>query len=314
MKIKVKSHRKFDGSTSERLELECENVDSKILNTIRRACCMYVPMYGYSADNITISKNTVTAINNDMIKLRLSMLPVFYDDKIDSKIEYLSEEYWKDVNYGDKDRPRHSKEKNIVAYINAQNNGQDIVNVTTHDILLKVNGDTCNVYKKVDPIVLIRLRPKDAFNCTMIASLGVGARHDLWSAAQNGYYTYDDDGKSILTIETAGKLDAVEIVRRACHYIIKKLELIQEEFEGMIKQQNNTIQLELLDVDYAIGDLINDVLQHDEHVTFSGISQPDRLVKSIVLKIMINHAEPIKYIKNICKKITTIFKETIKLL
>lgn len=275
--LNIEKYLPFDGSNNERLSIKFsgKDINNKIVNALRRISCKYVPTYAFSPENITITKNTSNAFNNDMIKLRLSTLPIF---NIDPNIDILHEKYWKNGN-----KEKHPSEKYIAGFINITNKTPQIVNVTTHDIVLKIDGENSDVYKKTDPIILIKLNPNNIFTCSMIATLGIGYMHDNWSALQNGYFDIQPDGSIILTIETAGKINLFDILIRSCNILINKLQLIKEELnnKSLLQYNDNSLTFELIDEDISFGDIINYELQSSKNIIFSGISKPD-LLKNIV--------------------------------
>ena len=107
IQIKQKEMHKSNGLDSHYLTLEFQGDDLniKIINMLKRACSNSVPVYAYAKELINIIENTSIAYNNDMMKLDLSLLPIF---NIDPELSDLDEEYWYNVNYADKDR------KNII--------------------------------------------------------------------------------------------------------------------------------------------------------------------------------------------------------
>jgi DNA-directed RNA polymerase subunit L len=279
--ITIDKYTPFDGSTTGKLSLifSGKDINNKIVNALRRISSKYVPTYAFSPENILITKNTTNAFNSDMMKLRLSMLPIF---NADPEIDYLHEKYWKGINYGNLSREKHSDEKYIAAFVNVTNKTTNILNVTTHDIILKIDGYTKDTYKKADPIILIKLNPNDIFTCSMTASLGIGERHDIWSAIQNGYFE-SENGLIKLTIETAGKLDLFNILVKACNILVHKISLIKKEINN--KFSENIISIELIDEDFSLGDIINNEFQSNSNIKFSGISKPDLLKNIIVIKV-----------------------------
>lgn len=284
IKINIDKYAPFDGSTTGKLSLvfSGDDINNKIINALRRFSCKYVPTYAYHPDNIMITKNTSNAYNSDMIRLRLSMLPII---NIDPDIDYLPDKYWKNINYNDPSREKHPKEKYIAGYVNITNKTQNIINVTTHDLIFKVDGETSNIYKKSDPIILIKLNPSNTFTCSMLATLGIGERHDIWCAIQNGYFEKTDKN-IIFTIETAGKLNLFDILIKACNILLYKIRLIKDELnKSLMKITEKDIIIELIDEDFSLGDIINSEFQLNQNIQFSGISKLDLLKNIILIKI-----------------------------
>lgn len=307
--INVKEYIPFEEGFNSSLTLEFsgKDINQKIVNAIRRYSTIYIPTYAYHPDNINITKNNVTAINNDIMKLRLSTLPVF---NIDPEIITLEDKYWKVTNMSM--REKHIKEKNIVAYVNATNTTQNTINITTHDFIVKIDGETDQMYKNVDPIIIIKLPPNTTFTCSMTASLGIGYKHDIWSGIQNGYYEVNNNIIT-LTCESVGKQNIYKILIKACEVILNRLTSLTEILNH--KQDNEIITLEFIEEDYSLADIINYEFQSNKNIDFSGILYPDMFKNTVIIKlsnkdnIEIYMIESITKLINIFNKILAIIKK-----
>jgi hypothetical protein len=71
--IKYKEDKNYLETNYLKLNFIGDDIDHIVINTLRRIMMLYIPIYAY--DNIVITKNT-TIYNNDMIKLRLSLIPI----------------------------------------------------------------------------------------------------------------------------------------------------------------------------------------------------------------------------------------------
>ena len=283
--IVINKYTPFNGSTTGKLILDISgnDIDNKIINILRRFSVKYIPTYAYTPETILILKNTSNAYNNDMIKLRISTLPIF---NIDPEIDILEEKYWRTVKYNDIEREKHPKEKNITSYINVTNKTSNIINVTTHDIIFKINGETSDIYKQIDPIILIKLHKNEIFTCSFTGTLSIGERHSIWNAVQNSYFDILSD-KIIFTLENNGKLNLFDILIKVCNIIIYKIQNLKNELKD--EYATDIIIIELIDEDFSFGDVINNEFQLNKKISFSGISKPD-LLKNIIL-IKINNIE-----------------------
>lgn len=277
--IKKISDRKFNGFISSKLVLQFSgsSVSYKIVNCIRRISSKYIPMYAFDPDLIKIIKNTSDVFNNDFMRLRISHIPIF---GIDSELDFIP----------NNDISRIKGTKNIVGHIYAKNKSQDVLHVTTHDIKLEIDNIPSDIYTKASPIGIIQLKQNEIFNCTISANICIGLSHDIWSGTQNGYHSIDNDGNTKLTMESAGKLDNVIILKKTCVNIIEQLKQIKID----ISQNENDKEIDNNDVinifnftkyDYSIIDIMNDELQNDGNVIFSGINKPNHLGPDVILKI-----------------------------
>lgn len=290
------------------LDFKGKDINNVILNTIRRVCFDDLPVYAFPSELINISANT-TIFDNDMMKKRLSQLPVM-DTPLD--LYYLDQSFWRNVDFSDKKRLKHEKEKLIEVQINVTNDTQNIKNVTTNDIRYYEDGtEVFNKYNKDTPILLIQLKPADSFKCSMRAALGTGDLNNIWAGASMVFYddhSTDDikggfiqnkDNKITFTIESQGMMDEYMLVLKACLYIQKKLLDIKTEIDKRVKtneiKDGKSIFFDLVNEDHTIGSLINWAFQSHPDILFSGVATPDHLVKLIRLKVNTDKKSPIPF-------------------
>jgi DNA-directed RNA polymerase subunit L len=268
------------------LQFSGNDINIKMINTLRRISCNNIPTYAFPRDLITIEENTCVAFNNDYMKLRILSLPIL---NLDTDIFFLHEQYWRGVNYADPKREKHPSELPVELYCNAHNNSNVIKNITTNDIRYYVDGVQMYPYDKEDPWVIVKLRPNDTFKCHAKGALGIGENKACWNAARNSFYDYSDDGKTIvLTVQSAGQMSEYSILRKACSYTIKKMEDIgielQRRFDTKELIEEKTMFFVLDGEDHSIGELLNYELQSHPEIIFSGNTKPDHLIKSVTIK------------------------------
>lgn len=262
----------------------------KLVNSLRRVISNNLPMYAFPSELINIDVNTTVAFNNDYMRLRLSQLPVL---GVDPNIWFLSEKYWYKVNFADTTRLKHQNEKTIEFFINHHNNSANIVNVTTNDALVYIDGEQVKPYNKNYPILIIKLRPNDRFKCHMKASLGVGDRHAIWKGARNAFHEEleEKNGKSyLLTVEGNGQCSEYELLIRACKFLVKKLTDLKEDLEKKISSKQiiheKVIHFRLEQEDHTMGEILNYEFQNHKDIIASGLSKPDHLIKAILIKVV----------------------------
>lgn len=288
--VKEISYTKQNKFVSSQLVLELSGKDMNyiIANTLRRVSYDEIPTYAF--EYVNIEHNNSKAFDNDAMRLRLRQLPV-YD--VDSGLYYLHPKYWKDIDYYDKNHERHEKEKNIEVNINYYNNTNELVSVTTKDILYTIDGQPVEYPNRNpdEPILLIELLPNQTFKCHMRAFLGTGERDSIWYGSKLTYYDYDDQdpNKITFTIESTGQLTEYNLLTKCCKLVKLKLDSIAEEIDRRVKSKEIKIApivfIELINEDHTMGNLINNALQDHPQILFSGLSKPDHLVKLIRLKI-----------------------------
>ncbi len=274
------------------LNMSGKDFNIKLANSLRRASSNNVPSYAIPQELITINANTTVAFNNDYMRLRLSQLPVY---GIDSDLYFLAEKYWsKDkVNHADPKREKHPKEKNVEFYLNVHNNTAAITNVTTNDLKMYVDGLEMNPYNKKYPILLIKLRPNDRFNCHMKACFGVGERNVVWSSARNAFYDEQDsfkvDNALTFTIEGNNQCHEYDILIRGCKFLIKRYSDLKHDLEDKIDKKqiihDKVIYFKLDKEDYTLGEPLNYEFQSHDDIIRSGLTKPDLLVKAILIKV-----------------------------
>lgn len=287
IKIIEKSYVEQSGFSSSVLTLHFKGKDINfvILNTLRRIAMDDIAMYAFMY--IDIEANT-SIYNNDMMRMRLKQIPI-YD--VSNNIDYLQPEFWKGIDYNNKHRKKHNDEIAIDGYINVVNDTNDILNVTT-DHMTYIVADKKMRYPSRDPkypLLLIQLRPNETFKCHMRGVLGIGELDSVFSGCKRMYYNYEDDIHDLeLTIESTGQIHEYEILIKCCKYAKIKLKMILSDLEKRFKsgsiKPDEKLNIKLENEDFTMGNIINDALQSHENIKFSGIIQPNHLVKSVEIK------------------------------
>ena len=124
IKITELNKRSFGGNKYSRLgiQLDGDNINTSIVNSLRRSVMSNIPIYAICAKSINIESNT-SIFDNDAMRLRLSQLPIF---KIENNIVYLPNEYWKDVDYSNIKRERFIEDSNdLELYIDVTNDSNE---------------------------------------------------------------------------------------------------------------------------------------------------------------------------------------------
>jgi DNA-directed RNA polymerase subunit L len=264
------------------------DVNTTLLNALRRILIDNIPTYAFPPEKIQIKKdNNTSKFNNDFMRLRLSQLSI---PNIKSDIYYLPSKYWEGIDYS-KDYEKHPQEKQIEIYINSTNTSDVLSRVTTSDIQYYEDGILVrDKYNKEYPIVLIELCPGEKFKCHMVSALGVAEKNiregtAIWSGVTNTYYDETKDGIN-LTIESQGQCDEYELMWKACKYMQSKMDelkntLLEKQKDARVKK----VELLLDNETYTIGGILTDILQNRSDVAFAGVTKPNHLIKSILIKI-----------------------------
>lgn len=285
--IKEEKYQKSNGLNEHYLMLlfTGSDLNIKLMNMLRRVCLNYIPVYAFAPELINIIENTSIAFNNDMMRLDLSLLPVF---KVDPSIFELDEQYWYDVNYADFARKKHPNEKNVEFYLNKHNDTNNYIRVTTNDARITVDGEDIEMYNKKYPVLLIELKPKQTFSCHMKAVLGIAERNEhsaIWKSSFNTYYDEIRPGEYMFTVYGNNMFTEQELLKRACKFVIKKMEKLKKQIEEKVKKQEIVPKRKITFIfeneDTTIGGIVNYELQSHKDISFAGLAKPDLLVKSI---------------------------------
>lgn len=291
--IKVNLIEKFDfdglHESFMKFSLNGKDITTKLVNAIRRVSMVNIPSYAFPPELMLIEENTCEAFNNDYMRLRLSLLPLY---NVDTELYSLDEKYWV-LKYNDPLRIKHPKEKQIEIYISAYNTSTEIISVTTNDAKVYVNGEQVKMYNKEHPILIVKLRPNDKFKCFLKGALGIGDKNAIWNMSNNSYYKEiinpetsesEEPIKSFeLTLEGNGQIDEKAIAIKSCKYLISRLTIIKNQIDEHEKINEKTVDIKLDNEDHTIGELLTYEMQSNKDVVFCGVKKPDCLVKSVII-------------------------------
>jgi hypothetical protein len=265
------------------LRLEFTDVHYTIMNALRQACICNIPTFGFHPDKIVIIKKNdekKSIYDDTYMKCRLSQLPI---RNVDSGLLYLEQRYYKDVDFNNYEKhPEDTME--IEYFVNVKNNkNQMILNVTTDDIIIKINDIVIKNTLKV-PILLIKLRPNEEFECSMKAVLSIGKHNSIFDTC-NCYYEEIMDNKFNFIIESIGQLTEYDILKKACDIINIKLKIIEDNIksnENNIKiQDDNILIIDFENENYMTIGVVNYVLQCSEKtIEYSGITLYDGFLQN----------------------------------
>jgi DNA-directed RNA polymerase subunit L len=290
MNIKEINYDKSEGTINDHLEILISNSNTIFINTIRRICLDDIPYYAFHRSGINIDENT-SVYDNDYMKTRLSQLPIF---NVSCDYVRLDDEI-KDI-------------KKIELYITKHNTTNDILNVTTNEAKILIDDKEIEMYSKKYPILLIKLRPNESFKCHMISKLGMGEEDNIYCPVSNIYFKEIKEG-IVLVLDTCGT-NPYDILLRACKCLRYRLDSFMKNIN---LKKEKSIQLLIENEDMTICNLLNNELQENEKIDFSGVSQPDHLKKECLMKISSSHS--ILEIMNECIKLIinkiTIFEKKI---
>jgi len=287
--IQLEEYFENDGINASYLKLKISGNDLyiKLINSLRRCVQTMIPTYAIPPELINIVANTTKAYNNDYMRSRLCELPVL---GVDNDLYYLEDNYWRDVKYDDSLREKHESEKNVELYVNVINKKSERINVTTNDIKMIINNELVNPYNKEYPILIIKLKEGEKFECEMRAVLGVGLVNERWGHANNSFYSYDPKKNiCIFTVEGNQQCNEYDILIKGCKCLITKLTNIKNDFKLKLESkeivEDCRLDLVLKNENHTIGEILNYELQNNKEILWSGITKPDYLIDEILIKM-----------------------------
>lgn len=304
MDVKLKEYIPHSSFRKGRLTLEFSKYDNDdpIINCLGRVACKRIPVYAFHPDTINIIKvneeqgyHDSIAFNHDMMRARLKHLPTM---NIDPNIDYLHEKYWVDVDYLDKNRNIHEKEADIEFYVHIKNGSSiddldSIVNVTTNNLDIHINGkkiDPNELFDKEYPFLLISLKPKEAFEVSMKAVLGIGFQDMIFDSGSNYYLNMEDKkDATFLTIEATSRFDEFILFERSLNYFIKRVENLTFEIEKLYKSSivDKKFTILLKNEDHTMAEAMNYELQSHKDIMFSSCRKPNNLINEINIDIQV---------------------------
>ena len=287
----------FHSDEYNHLKFDIKDVNLSIANGIRRILMSEVPSFSIDIDNINIKNNT-SIFHNEYVKERLALVPIKYFNKISTESDNYS---FIDV----------IKMNNIKCSLKVENTTEDNIEVTTKDIKIELktiidDDDTyLDIKEKLfnEPhILLLQLKPKEKFECTMEISEGIVGKYSLnkglktnnarWQTCTNVGFYHDINSYSY-DIETCGVYNNKTILYMAVETLIKKLENfiknIQNESDDTriktVPNVENMYNIIINKENHTLGNILVELLYKDKNVEFCSYKQPHPLEDIIVLQI-----------------------------
>ena len=312
-----------DDGTNFVISFSGKQIDHSIVNAIRRTILTEIPIYGFHNSNIFIdTKETINIYNTNMINMVLETLPIFdinnNFDLENPEIYMANQEIRTEYSYllnEKKTLPVGSeidKVKNIEFSLNVINNSNTNIFASTHDAILKIDGKISNNYKKHEPISLFALKPREKISLRAIANLGIVNMNSIYEATTNVIFKKKDEHNYEMSYETLGQLKSIDIYKKACIILGKKLLLLQKFIDENYEERNvdDKIILSIYGEDHTLGNLISTTLKRDPEVMRAGYKIPHPLNNQLVIKYKLfpkSNTLPIQKLKDILNYLNKIF-------
>lgn len=277
--------------TELQLLFEGKNIDNVVMNTIRQTVHKEIPIYAPSVSTINIDANN-TYYDHYEMRSRLSLIPI---PKIKSEVTYLDPMYYPYVKSvigsvkPDREYARDPKDTtNINFYINVENKSPEIMNITTNDLKVTIDGkDTKNVFDAKHPDLIIRLRKNHKFECSYHAVLGIAKLNVCWSAVSNITYGKTKNGNYFMKLRSLGQLTEWECLTQACDIIIIKFNKILKNILAEYKDVDDTKILRFIikNESHLIGRLLSHITLKHPKVSFCGYCVDHQLDQAVTIEI-----------------------------
>lgn len=197
------------------LSLRLHEVSPSIANSLRRVSIAGVP--SLAIDYVFFYENS-SVINDDVLSHRLGLIPL--TGGIDDYVPH--EECDCGTEYG---CPKCS----VTLTLEAE---------STEGIQIVSSGDIVSQDVSVKPssgeIPIVKLAPGDRLTVEMRALIGTGRQHAKWQPTSKAV-VLEDNGASVLELESAGQMSPARILDKSVEIILEKLEELDshlEEVEG----------------------------------------------------------------------------------
>lgn len=281
-----------------RLEIEGNSIDHSVVNAIRRTILMSIPIYAFNRSNIFIEvEKSRNMYNNDFLYNQIETLPIFdvpnYFDLENPEL-FLPTQVMKQL-FSSFVPEKHTEEDNslfdankkllkIELSINVKNNtGMDKF-VSTHDAVLKIDGEVSNSYKIREPICIMVLKPTEEISLRAEANLGISKMHASYEATTNAFHEEITPTKYHLWYETLEQLDKHVIFTKACIILTKKLENLREFIKKNFEERqkiDEIIEIQLYGEDHTLGNLIATILQKCDEVQKAAYNMPHAFMDQV---------------------------------
>jgi DNA-directed RNA polymerase II subunit RPB11 len=278
IKRALESYDKYKGSQLQ-LIFEGTSVDYCLMNTLRQLVYSEIPIYAFSRSSITFDEeNGNSSISDsDQLRIRFQMIPI---PNVKNTIQFLESEYYPYVNtitgplLPDREYKRDPKDdQDIYYYLNVENKNSEILNVTTNDVKITINGKVVkNLYNK--PRLLVKLKKGQIVNCSMKAVLGIAKLHDCWAAISQCSYGQIKNNNYVFVIKSLGQRSEWDCLITACHIITKKIVKLRDNIKKSYTKEKigkvAFLVIKIEEEDHMLGNLLQTTLLKHPKVTFAG--------------------------------------------
>ena len=306
--VKLLNYEKELGDSRMELNINGDNINYVVMNSIRRTILTDIPIYAFN--NFKFEKNT-SIFNNTYLKLRLRNMPIwgidnsvtFYDNKEVIKIDDTNTNTYSNMIIEEEllnetdTKVDTSSLKQFTMYVNQRNNNKsgEIYNVTTNDAKFYfAQKEIPSPYK--NPIQLLKLQAGQEIAFSATTELGVESKDAIYSPVSVCYYNQKDTNDFNFIIESKGQLKEKRIIIVALDNLNKRLNNVLTMFKESMTTQENKEQHGVIlnnkeqhgvilinNEDHTLGNLLSRGLQQHSNVSFAGYNLIHPLINKVEL-------------------------------
>lgn len=286
-----------DGDNYLQINIKGVNINTIIINTIRRAIYTYVPIYAFTKFIFTVNE---TIYNNNYIKLRLSNLPVigipnridkFIPNKkvTDTSINNDNADYDNnEIDMNTNNSFSTSTLNEFTMFVDCKFEDKD-KNKCEDDQIMTVTTDNAKFYyaeKNIqspykNPITIIKLQPGQTINFSAITTLGTEKESAIFSPVSVCHFQIINENEFNFIVESKGQLDGYRIIEVALINIISTIESLLKSIPT--DQTTHVGEIIINNENSTIGNLISHGMQNHKNVKFAGYNVPHLLEDKVMI-------------------------------
>lgn len=270
-----------------------------IANAYRRTLLAEIPVWAWHTSEIVVDREgTQTRYNYDQIRNQISWLPPPYEISNAFDVEdphlYLPNDtlralysgYTRDRQPDEPTQPDlgHKILSQVEASCRVINHNSSVRYVTTHDLQLKIDGQTSDNYTRYPPVALIDLGPGERLTWHARATLGISRMSAIYSAVCAVRHLEIEGGYEVVW-ETLRQHSLRETARKAAIILRRKTEILLEyltsESEPVEKVQVSEYRLVLYEEDDTLAGAVACILASARGVEAASYIRPHLAVRTV---------------------------------
>lgn len=311
---------KYFGTNSLRFTLTGSDVNHIFSNTIIRTIYSLVGCFAFHQDNITFTKNS-SIFDPTHMKIRITnlaicfkdyehdiMFPDFAEKCVQAEIEHDSNKTLTEIELIDKNNAKQaSMINNIHMFVDAKNNGDDILNVTSNSQYVTFHKDgkvIPDIFPR--PVQIVQLNPGKEINFVAKSDFSIPMVHNCYSTVHKCMHCEIDDHTYLFTVKSHRQIPERQIIKEACNIIIIKLNNVREKFIKALQEipeKDSPIEIRLENENHTMGEIVNRGIQDHPKTRSCGCHMPHPDEKVVLFQINIEGMSVKKVIDEVIDKL-----------